>query len=143
MQRVAVLVLAGIVIAGGDDLPEGLVLQCRLGDEVHVIGGGVVVVIVHTAGIDKMGVHRPQFGSPLVHHLGKVVQAPIAHIVAEHHGGLVARRQHGGIEQLSGAEALPPEDSGQRSAGAAQGILDVELEFDLRRVQIGDIFQSQ
>ena len=143
MQGIAVLILSGIVVIGGNDLPEGFILQGCHGDQIHIIGSGVMVVVMHAAGVDKVGIDRSEFRGLFIHHLGEVVQAAVAHIVAEHHGGFVARGEQRRIEQFSGGEGLAPENACQRSAGAAQGILDVELELDLRCVQIRDIFQRQ
>ena len=47
---------AGVVAWGGHDFAEGLVLQGILGNQVHIVGGGVVVGIEQAVGIDEVGV---------------------------------------------------------------------------------------
>ena len=91
---------------GGTDLPKQGDLQRRLGYERQLLGGGVVVLVIQTVGIDEMGVRQPQPGGPLVHGLGKGLDA------ARDRQGNGRRRvvgglQKEGVEQLLQRQHLP------------------------------------
>lgn len=60
---VAVLIFVGWVGGvgnGGNDLREGLVFHGVLGNQVHIVGGGVVVFVKETVGVGEVGVDRSQ-----------------------------------------------------------------------------------
>ena len=60
-----------LVVGRGGDFAERLVLEGVSGDESHVVGADIVVFIIQTAGIGKVGVHAAQLLCLFVHQLGK------------------------------------------------------------------------
>ena len=76
--------------AGTADFYKGWVLNGRLGDSCHVVGGGVVVFVVESAGIGEMASGAAQAGGPLVHQVRKCL-AGAADVLRQGVGALVGR----------------------------------------------------
>ena len=45
-----------IVVGCGVDFYEGRIVERSLGDQSHIVGGGIMIFIIQSAGIGKMGV---------------------------------------------------------------------------------------
>ena len=95
------------------------------GDEGHVVGGGQVVVVRQAVCIGEMGMDRPQLGGPLVHQLGKGLQAS-GNLLGNDVGGIVGRGEHHGVHGVPDGELFP----GLQVNGGAPG-------GDVRRLGAG------
>ena len=80
------------VSAGTADFYKGWILDGRLGDLCHVVGGGVVVFVVESAGIGEMASGAAQAGGPLVHQVRKGLSGA-ADVLRKGVGALVGRGQ--------------------------------------------------
>ena len=94
------------VVGGGDDLPEGGVGHGLLGHLVDVPGRGVVVGVVQTVGVGKVGARHAQLLGSLVHAIHKGGDVP-----ADGHGQdvgrLVGRGDQQAVEQVLHRDDLP------------------------------------
>ena len=77
-----------VIGQGGGNCAHRTVLKSSLGDQRHVIGRGIVVIVVEPVGIGKMRVGAAQGRGPGVHHIRKlgvaarhVLRQSVAHLV--------------------------------------------------------------
>ena len=63
-------------VAGGTaDLTEFFMADHFPGDQSHIPGTGVVVIVRETMGVDKMSVRASQFCGPLIHKISERFQS--------------------------------------------------------------------
>ncbi len=91
---------------GGADLRHRLIFQARLGKQRHIVGGGVVVVVVEPAGVGKGAVFHPQLRRLLVHHRHKIRLAP-RRVASDGHGRVVSRLKQQAVQQSPQGDLLP------------------------------------
>ncbi len=58
---------------GVSDSGKKLVLEKSPGNNRKVIGGGIVIIVMETVGVDKMSVFAAKLRRLIVHHFGKVI----------------------------------------------------------------------
>ena len=91
---------------GGADLRHRLIFQARLGQQRHIVGGGVVVVVVEPAGVGKGAVFHPQLRRLLVHHRHKIRLAP-RRVAGDGHSRVVSRLKQQAVQQSPQGDLLP------------------------------------
>ena len=99
------------VSVGGDQLPEGGVGHGFLGHGVDVPGGGVMVRVVQTVGVHKVGAIHAQLLGTLVHLLHEGGDVP-AHGHGQDVGRFVGRDHHQAVQQVLDGDLLPGHDVG-------------------------------
>ncbi len=77
------------VILGRSDLPEGLVLHGRRGDEGKIIGCGVMRLAVQAVWGDKMRIHSAQLPGSGVHQAGELLH-PMADMDSDGHSCVIS-----------------------------------------------------
>ena len=83
---------------GGNDGPQFLPLQYRPGQNGHIVGGGVVVRVIQTIGVCKVGVVHAQLGGLFVHLRHEALHVSPA-VACNGQGRVVARGEHQPVEQ--------------------------------------------
>ena len=104
-------------VGGGDGVAAGVadahkvrVLQRRLGDEVQVPGGGVVLGVVVAVGVHEMGVLTAQFRRLGVHPLHEAVHGA-GDFLRQDGPGLVGGNHHQAVEKLFHRQDFPRLDA--------------------------------
>ena len=123
----------------GGDGQERLTFHGLLHDETKVPGGSVVVFVVETVGIGKMGTGAAQSLGFFVHHFHKGIDRT-SDIFSGHIAGLIGRGKHDAVQQFLNSQLLTDFQTG----GAAGSIQILQSCFrHSNRIGKGAVFQGQ
>ena len=100
-----------LFLHSGHKNPEIRIRICRLGDQRHIMGSGIMVIIRKTARIGKMRTGAAQILCFLIHHIRKCGNRS-GHMLRESVGRIIGRLQHQGIKGLPDRELFARLKSG-------------------------------
>ncbi len=58
---------------GVSDSGKQFILKKSLGNEGQIIGGGIVIFVMKSVGVDKMGIFTAKLRRLFIHHFGKIL----------------------------------------------------------------------
>ena len=100
----------GVVFGGGDGHEDGIHVHGVFGDEVKILGGGVLIVIGKAVGVGEMGVDGADLLGFLVHHFHEGRIVAVSDVVGDDAGGFAGGAEDHGVEQVDHSDILAVAD---------------------------------
>ena len=110
------------------------------GDLVKIVRRRIVLGVVQAVRVHEVGAFAPQLLRLGVHHVDEFLNVSAAHIIRQHHGGVVSGRDHHAVQKLKRGQLLAVLDAGKRALRPGELIDHFFFHRNFCPIQVLDVF---